>query len=319
MTPKNPHLRFERSLTSQGFRMVAGADEVGRGALAGPVTVGMVLIDAGAVKPLKGVRDSKLLNPRDRELLVPRIRTWAVAYGVGHASPDEIDSMGLTAALRLAGTRAWQAVLETSRPDVVILDGNFNWLSPVEQPTLFDAGTGTGCDAPVQTKIKADLNCLSVAAASVLAKVERDNLMAELARTHPEYGWEINKGYATAAHRTALTTHGESAVHRRSWRLIPAELLDAAGEPDAEAAGLGAAGEAPVAPAVRDVEAALAPGAQGGEHSERVAPGADPEAEAVYPGTGPESAAASPAADPEAEAVYPGTVPEQAAPAPSLA
>lgn len=297
MTPKNPHLRFERSLTSQGFRMVAGADEVGRGALAGPVTVGMVLIDAGAVKPLKGVRDSKLLNPRDRELLVPRIRTWAVAYGVGHASPDEIDSMGLTAALRLAGTRAWQAVLETSRPDVVILDGNFNWLSPVEQPTLFDAGSGTGCDAPVQTKIKADLNCLSVAAASVLAKVERDNLMAELAATHPEYGWEVNKGYATAAHRTALTTHGPSAVHRRSWRLIPA-VLDDAGEPDDEATGLGEAGETPGPAAVPGIEAAPVPEAEQAEHPAPVASAPDPEAGAVCPAATPEQAAAAPAPAP---------------------
>ncbi|EMY35827.1 ribonuclease HII [Arthrobacter crystallopoietes BAB-32] len=227
MTPKNPHLRFERSFTAQGLRMIAGADEVGRGALAGPVTVGMVVVDAAAVKALKGVRDSKLLSPKDRELLVPRIQAWAAAYGVGHASPEEIDAIGLTAALRLAGTRAWQAVLETARPDAVILDGNFNWLSPVEQPSLFEEDGGTGCDAPVHTRIKADLNCLSVAAASVLAKVERDTLMAGLALEHPAYGWDINKGYATAAHRTALTEYGPSAVHRRSWRLMPDEGLPA--------------------------------------------------------------------------------------------
>jgi len=207
--------------------MIAGADEVGRGALAGPVTVGMVVIDAVAVKALRGVRDSKLLSPKDRELLVPRIRTWAAAYGVGHASPEEIDAIGLTAALRLAGTRAWRTVLATARPDVVILDGNFNWLSPVEQPSLFEEDGGSGCDAPVHTRIKADLNCLSVAAASVLAKVERDSLMAGLALEHPAYGWEINKGYATPAHRSALTEYGPSAVHRRSWRLLPDAALPA--------------------------------------------------------------------------------------------
>jgi ribonuclease HII len=295
MTPKNPHLRFERSLTEQGFRMVAGADEVGRGALAGPVTVGMVLVDAAAVKALKGVRDSKLLSPRDRELLVPRIRTWAVAYGVGHASPEEIDALGLTAALRLAGTRAWQAVLATSRPDVVILDGNFNWLSPVEQPSLFDAVGGTGCDAPVQTRIKADLNCLSVAAASVLAKVERDNLMAELAVQHPEYGWEINKGYATAAHRTALTAHGPSAVHRRSWRLIPEEVLVAAGEPDDAAAGPGLRGETSVPLARPDAESPSVPRAENGEKAGGAPAAADPDAEAVSPDTEREHTASVPA------------------------
>jgi ribonuclease HII len=308
VTPKNPHLRFERSLTAQGFRMVAGADEVGRGALAGPVTVGMVLVDADAVKPLKGVRDSKLLNPRDRELLVPRIRAWAVAYGVGHASPDEIDAMGLTAALRLAGTRAWLAVLETSRPDVVILDGNFNWLSPLEQPSLFDAGSGTGCDAPVQTRIKADLNCLSVAAASVLAKVERDNLMAELAVRHPEYGWDVNKGYATAAHRTALTAHGPSVVHRRSWRLIPEEIPAAAGQAYDAAAGSGPAEEPPVASAVPAAEGAFA--------------GAGQDAQALVPGTGPGAEGAFVGTDQDGQDRVPDTDPEPApapAPAASLA
>ncbi|NKX55304.1 ribonuclease HII [Arthrobacter mobilis] len=218
---KDATLRFERSFAAGGHRFVAGADEVGRGALAGPVSVGMVVVDTAGLKHLKGVRDSKLLAPAERELLVPRIRAWAAAWAVGHSTAAEIDELGLTAALRLAGTRAWLQVAAVVRPDIVILDGNYNWLSPA-QATLFDAGE-PGCDAPVHTRIKADLQCLSVAAASVLAKVERDAQMARLALEHPGYGWEVNKGYATEAHRAAILARGASEFHRRSWRLAPAQ------------------------------------------------------------------------------------------------
>ncbi|MCG2622314.1 ribonuclease HII [Arthrobacter sp. I2-34] len=221
---KDATLRFERSFAADGHRFVAGADEVGRGALAGPVSVGMVVVDTLGAKHLKGVRDSKLLAPVERELLVPRIRSWAAAWAVGHASAAEIDELGLTSALRLAGTRAWLQITAVARPDIVILDGNYNWLSPA-QASLFDAvgadADSAGCDAPVRTRIKADLQCLSVAAASVLAKVERDALMAGLALEHPGYGWEVNKGYATEAHRTAILAQGACEFHRRSWRLAP--------------------------------------------------------------------------------------------------
>lgn len=217
---KDATLRFERSFAADGHRFVAGADEVGRGALAGPVSVGMVVVDTAGAKHLKGVRDSKLLAPADRELLVPRIRSWAAAWAVGHATAAEIDELGLTAALRLAGTRAWLQVAAVVRPDIVILDGNHNWLSPA-QATLFDAAGDGGCDAPVRTRIKADLQCLSVAAASVLAKVERDAMMARLALDHPGYGWEVNKGYATGSHREAILARGACEFHRRSWRLGP--------------------------------------------------------------------------------------------------
>ena len=176
MTTKAPTLRFERSFVEAGHRLVAGADEVGRGALAGPVSVGMVAIDATSAKQIRGVRDSKLLSPADRVALVPKIQKWALAYGVGHASAAEIDALGLMAAMRLAGARAWGQVLATARPDIVILDGNHDWLSAGE-PSLFDDAAQPGCDAPVLTRIKADLQCLSVAAASVLAKVERDAMM----------------------------------------------------------------------------------------------------------------------------------------------
>ena len=219
---KAPTLRHERAFAAVGHRVLAGCDEVGRGALAGPVSVGMVAVDLGTVRSLKGVRDSKLLSAGDREALVPLIRKWSLGWGVGHASAAEIDLHGLMAALRLAGTRAWDQVCTRLTPDVVLLDGNYNWLSPARQGSLFDVpgdDDDGGCTAPVHTRIKADMQCLSVAAASVLAKVERDALMVDYAVTHPQYGWEVNKGYATASHRLAIDEYGPTALHRMSWQL----------------------------------------------------------------------------------------------------
>lgn len=220
-----PSLRFEKSFAVDGHRYIAGCDEVGRGALAGPVSVGIVVVDLDASKTLRGVRDSKLLLPAEREALVPRIHRWSAASAVGHASAAEIDALGLMAALRTAGSRAWASVLETVRPDAVILDGNHDWLStPPAQEALFGPDRPTqievaGCTAPVRTRIKADLTCQSVAAASVLAKVERDALMVSLASDHPAFGWDVNKGYATEGHRTAIDAVGPSEYHRKTWRL----------------------------------------------------------------------------------------------------
>ncbi|MFP5314961.1 MAG: ribonuclease HII [Actinomycetes bacterium] len=237
MTGKAPTLRYERSFLAEGHRFLAGCDEVGRGALAGPVTVGLVVIDLASAKGLRGVRDSKLLRAPEREALVPRIHRWATAYGVGHATAAEIDAVGLMAALRFAGNRAWAEATREVRPDAVILDGNHNWLAPVPQGSLFDdvETLEVSCDAPVHTRIKADLQCLSVAAASVLAKVERDRLMVGFAQEYPGYGWEINKGYATASHRAAIDRLGPSSEHRRTWRLGSA--VAEAGMPAVESGG----------------------------------------------------------------------------------
>ncbi|WP_323958613.1 ribonuclease HII [Arthrobacter sp. JZ12] len=234
MTGKAPTLRYERSFLAQGHRFVAGCDEVGRGALAGPVTVGLVVVDLSGAKGLRGVRDSKLLSAAEREALVPRIQRWALAYGVGHATAAEIDAIGLMAALRTAGNRAWAQVRTHVQPDAVILDGNHNWLAPVPQVSLFEDVEieEVSCNAPVHTKIKADLQCLSVAAASVLAKVARDRIMINLADAYGGYGWEINKGYATVAHRAAIDELGASDQHRRTWRLGSAapDMNEPAGE-----------------------------------------------------------------------------------------
>jgi ribonuclease HII len=215
---KAPGLRHERELLSGEVRRLAGVDEVGRGSLAGPVSVGIVVIDAQVRRPPTGLRDSKLLTPTFRSALVPRIRRWALASAVGHASATEIDALGLTAALRLAGRRAFDA-LEV-RPDLILLDGNYDWFSPPQQGDLFDPADAAADDVPpVVTKIKADLRCASVAAASVLAKTQRDALMIEYARTYPAFGWDENKGYASPSHQAALADLGPCPLHRLSWRL----------------------------------------------------------------------------------------------------
>ncbi|MDQ0868977.1 ribonuclease HII [Arthrobacter sp. V1I9] len=224
---KAPTLRHERTFKAQGARLLAGVDEVGRGALAGPVSVGIAVVDLERQRPLAGVKDSKLLSPAERERLDPLVRRWSVASAVGHASAQEIDSIGIIAALRLAGTRAWQEILAAGvTPDLVLLDGSHNWLSPADQLSLFDEPVlDAGCDAPVHTKIKADMQCLSVAAASVIAKVERDRMMREIHAEYPDFGWDINKGYATVLHRDVLRAAGPTPYHRVSWRLLGGELL----------------------------------------------------------------------------------------------
>jgi ribonuclease HII len=224
-----PNLRLERTWIAEGL-VVAGSDEVGRGCLGGPVSAGVVVIDASTKRPPTGLRDSKMLTPAARERLVPRIERWAVAWGVGHATAGEIDRIGILAALRLAGERALAALPFT--PDVVLLDGSYDWYS---RPTRSDGSPLPACPERVVLKVKADVTCASVSAASVLAKVARDALMVELAQHHPGYAWEINKGYATPEHRAAVRELGPCTEHRRSWRPFE-EWSD---NPDMEGAAAG--------------------------------------------------------------------------------
>jgi ribonuclease HII len=222
-TAKVPTLREERRLLRDGHVLVAGMDEVGRGALAGPVTVGVVLVDAATRSAPPGLRDSKLLTPAARESLAPRLRRWAPAWAVGHAEPEEVDELGIIAALRLAGHRAL-AQLGT-RPTVVLLDGCHDWLSP-PAPDLLDlllddgrCVPGPADPPPVRTMVKADLRCAAVAAASVLAKTTRDAIMVQRAEWHPRYLWTDNKGYSAPEHAAALARYGPCLQHRLSWRL----------------------------------------------------------------------------------------------------
>ena len=218
---RKPSLRVERALQRDGHRVLAGMDEVGRGALAGPVSVGVVVIDETCRSAPVGVKDSKLLTPLARGRMVRPIQRWARAYAVGHSSPAEIDEIGIMGGLRLAGMRALASIAAAGvEPDLVILDGNHDWLTPPDELGLLAfAHEGAPSVPPVTTMIKADMKCSSVAAASVIAKVERDGLMVALDADHPAYGWAVNKGYAAPEHMLALEAHGPCVQHRRSWRL----------------------------------------------------------------------------------------------------
>lgn len=216
-----PTLRVERRLLRAGYASLAGSDEVGRGALCGPVTVGMVLITAETRTAPQGVRDSKLLTPEARRRLVPRIQRWARAYGVGHASAAEIDEHGVIVALRLAGHRALaQLCAEPGvEPGAVLLDGNYDYLTPPMQLSMLEPPRILDRVPPVVTMIKADLHCAAVAAASILAKTARDQIMIELSEQYPDYGWAANKGYSAPEHIAALAELGPTPYHRVSWSL----------------------------------------------------------------------------------------------------
>ncbi|MER5866967.1 ribonuclease HII [Kitasatospora sp. NPDC002040] len=198
-----PTHSVERSLRRAGAQVVAGLDEVGRGAWAGPVTVGAAV--TGLRKAPEGLTDSKLLTEKRRTGLAPVLADWVTAYALGHASPEECDELGMTAALRLAATRALEAL--PVRPDAVILDGKHDYL---------------GGPWRVRTVIKGDQSCVCVSAASVLAKVERDAMMAEIGLEHPEFGFADNAGYPSPVHRAALEEYGPTGQHRLSWSYLDA-------------------------------------------------------------------------------------------------
>lgn len=211
---RRPHLRVEKQLMRDGVSRLAAMDEVGRGALAGPVTVGVVVVTAGIGRVPAGLADSKLLTPQARRRLVSPVRRWVTEYAVGHASAQEIDAIGIMAALRAAGRRALAAL--SGPVDAVLLDGNHNYLrEPAEEI----------CTPLVHVRIKADMTCAAVAGASVLAKTERDAILIELSPSYPVYGFAENKGYGTPEHLAALRAHGPSAMHRRSWRLPCGEQM----------------------------------------------------------------------------------------------
>ncbi len=219
MTRRLATREFELEL-ARAHGTVIGMDEVGRGALAGPVAVGVCAITGAEGDAPEGLADSKLLSPRRREALVPLIRKWAPSSAVGWASNAEIDAHGIVVALRLAGMRALSSLAPSCRaPGLVLLDGSHDWLSAPQD--LFAALEGPAMpevDVPeVRTRVKADAECAVVAAASVLAKVARDRHMS--AMEDPGYEWAANKGYASPAHIAALARLGPSPLHRVSWRL----------------------------------------------------------------------------------------------------
>lgn len=194
-----PTHRVERSLrATTGAKVVAGVDEVGRGAWAGPVTVCAAI--TGLRRAPEGLTDSKLLTPRRRQILAGELHGWVTAHCLGHSSPEEIDEWGMTAALRMAAVRALEGL--PVRPDAVILDGKHDYL---------------GGPWRVRTVIKGDQSCVAVAAASVLAKVQRDAMMAELGTEHVDFAFADNAGYPSPVHRAALSELGPTPHHRLSW------------------------------------------------------------------------------------------------------
>jgi len=215
-----PTLDFENNLFSRGAKLIAGMDEVGRGCLAGPVSVGVAVINIDCINPPENLADSKLLTHEQREELLPLVKTWVKDYAVGHASNDEIDEIGLTRALRRAGRRA--LVQLVTKPDHLILDGKHNWLMPEkETQNMFEQEFDDGplsVDLKIITQIKADLTCASVAAASIVAKTTRDQMMAELSKEFPNYFWAENKGYAAPEHLEAIKSFGATKYHRVSWK-----------------------------------------------------------------------------------------------------
>ena len=275
-----PTLDLERSLAAQGYDLITGFDEVGRGALAGPVMVGCAAIWARDLEPLDGddavelsgrtylgvpdgVADSKMLTEHRREAIFDELRDWCTAYAVGQASNTEIDEWGITYALGVAALRALSQVerelglrlggglaarkasmesageIVEGRPgDSVgesigncgesvrdlpkvagILDGPSDYIT--KALNTFDA-PDVPIPADITTKVKGDQHCATVATAAVIAKVTRDRLMVDLAQSNPRYAayeWAHNKGYGSAAHRTAIAEHGPTPLHRVSWHL----------------------------------------------------------------------------------------------------
>jgi ribonuclease HII len=202
-----PHLQKELALLEQGYRFIAGLDEAGRGAWAGPVVAAAVILPLDSPDlqdALFGLRDSKQLSPARREQLFDVIRTTALATAVGLAPPDLVDRINVVAATRQAMEQALAELC--AAPDYLLVD--HLQLPSVKLPQLAFP--------------KADSSSLTVAAASVIAKVTRDRLMVEVNRKYPAYAFDRHKGYGTQLHRTALTKHGPCPIHRMSYQPLRA-------------------------------------------------------------------------------------------------
>ena len=203
-------LAIERSWLNRGAALIAGTDEVGRGAWAGPVVAGVVAVAPSLYRSLpadlRGIDDSKLLTPKRREALAPLIMAHAAAWGLGATTSREIASAGFGAAVRLAIRRAYQelATKLPQAPDVLLTDA-----VPLRDVPV-----------PVEVHDKADQRCLAVAMASILAKVHRDRLMCRIDPVYPHYDFAHNKGYGTRSHQRALLRFGPCAIHRASFRPV---------------------------------------------------------------------------------------------------
>ena len=195
-----PTLTIERELWAAGDHVVVGVDEVGRGAWAGPLVIGAAVAPKNR-RPY-GIRDSKMLTEAEREGSFDRIAQWCDAWAIGVVTHDECDALGMSAALRLAAQRALEAL--DIAPDRVLLDGSVDFV-------------GGGI---TRTIVKGDATCVSIAAASILAKVSRDRMMRAEAENFPGFEFHANKGYPCPKHRMAIEAHGPTSIHRRSWSFM---------------------------------------------------------------------------------------------------
>jgi ribonuclease HII len=197
---KAPGLRLEQGLWDAGCDIVAGIDEVGRGSWAGPLTLAAVVVPRE--KRLYKVRDSKMLTESEREVMHDRVVNWVDYVGVGHATQEECDELGMSAAQKLAAQRALGELDVVV--DHVLVDGNWDFVET----------------HPTTKIVRGDAISLSIAAASIVAKVTRDRMMREWDAHHPAYGFAGNKGYPCPRHKAALAAYGPSAVHRRRWAFM---------------------------------------------------------------------------------------------------
>ncbi|MGI9624017.1 MAG: ribonuclease HII [Acidimicrobiales bacterium] len=197
---KSPGLAVEKRLWEAGNGVVVGIDEVGKGAWAGPLTLGAAVVPKD--RRVYKIRDSKMLTEPEREGLFDRIGDWCDGWAVGHASHAECDELGMSAAQRLAASRALEAL--GLSVDHVLVDGKWDFVDGYETTRI----------------VRGDASCLSIATASVLAKVTRDRMMRDLARSFPAYVFDQNKGYPCPRHKAALQVQGPSPVHRKSWAFM---------------------------------------------------------------------------------------------------
>ncbi len=214
-----PTLTHEESLWAEGYRCIAGLDEVGRGAWAGPVVAAAVILPPTGpelVQHLAGVRDSKVLTARKRESLLDVIRQYAQAWGVGVVSPAQVDEVGIVPAVRMAMALALQT------------------LSPPADYLLIDYLSLPDLSLPQRSLVRGDAHVLSIAAASIVAKVSRDRMMVEIGTCFPGYGFSQHKGYGTAQHQAALATLGPCAVHRSSFAPVRCLIQKGHGSTPAE-------------------------------------------------------------------------------------